>query len=407
VISVGKKRADGEGTYVYDEKRDMWRYIVTVAGKRKAFSATGKGAKAAAKAKYDEWMKERNGITVAVSADLKLEAWVKMYLECYRKGTVKDTSYHQLELLAKAISPELKTKKVCDITPIEIQMFINTFSANSSKSYVDKMSGLLKSVFSEAQENGLIVHNPTRALKTPKKTEDPKQSFTKKEVEEICKYAETYHQNEPEGLRKRAGLMIGAAIITLLLTGMRRGELLGLMWSDIKENKININRGVFLERDKETGKLHPVVHEYEVKTTKSLRSIPLPPQVNDAISKLPHRGLYVFSSESGGIMHPRNFNRSYDTFFNHISKDHPTIRHLKVHECRHTCATLMLEAGVDIRVVQELLGHEDIKTTARYTHPDFSTMEQASSLFLNTIWCNNRCNNDVKISADKPKQSRL
>lgn len=95
-------------------------------------------------------------------------------------------------------------------------------------------------------------------------------------------------------------------------------------------------------------------------------------------------------------MNPRNFNRSYDAFFENLRKEHSEIKQLGVHECRHTCATLMLEAGVDIRIVQEILGHEDIKTTARYTHPDFSTMELASGQFLNSIWCVNRCVNSVK-----------
>lgn len=290
---MSRKRADGEGTYYYDEKKDMWRYTVIVAGKNKSFSASGKGGKARAKEKYEKWKAERDGMIVSVSADMKLNAWMKMYLESYRKGTMKETSFHQLELLSNAITPDLKTEKMCDIKPIEIQLFLNTFSETASKSYVDKMSGLLKAAFDEAQENGLVIHNPTRKLKIPKKTEAPKQAYSAKEVETICNFAMSYHQNEPDNsLRKRAGCLTGAAIISLLLTGVRRGELLGLMWGDIGNGKIIINRAVYMDSDE--GHMRPTVTEYEAKTNKSLRTIPLPPQAEKAMQRLPRRD-YMFS----------------------------------------------------------------------------------------------------------------
>lgn len=407
---MGKKRADGEGSWSYDEKKDMWRYRVKIGEKTKVvdgktvkvpiykpFSATGKGAKAAAKQKYEEWKAtQESGTVITVSPSTTLGEWMKMYLESYRKGTMKDTSYHQLEILIEKFPPELNSKKVCDIAPIELQLFLNNFAVTASKAYTDKMTGLLKAAFGEAQDNGLCARNPTRKMKEPKKTEVPKQSFTAKEVELICRFAETYHQDEPESsLRKRAGLLTGAAVITLLLTGLRRGELLGLMWSDIKDNRLTVNRAVFLEKDKETGKYHPVVQEYEAKTKKSLRTVPLPPKAKEMIDELPHRGLYIFSSESGGLMDPHNFNRGYSTFFDNLYKQFPNVRHLHVHECRHTCATLILESGVDIRVVQEILGHEDIKTTAGYTHPNFTTMEQASERFVGSIWCTDWCTDEV------------
>lgn len=400
---MGKKRADGEGTYVKvvrknkdtGKETEIWRYVVSVAGKRKYFSATGKGSKAAAKAKYDEYVKEHSGAPLTVDADIKLGVWIKKYLETCRKGTMKGTSYHQLELLADDIPNELNVKKVCDVMLIELQGFLNNFAAKASKSYVDKMAGLLKATFIEAQENGICIRNPTRKLKVPDKRQDPKQYFTAKEVETICNFAESYHQDIKNRIIREAGIFTGAAIITLLTTGLRRGELLGLMWSDITAGKLTVNRAVFVD-EYEDGKQRPQVEEYRAKTVKSLRTIPLPPIAKQAVDKLPHRGLYIFSSESGGIMNPRNFSRSYDAFFDNLIKEHTDVRHLCPHECRHTCATLMIESGVDIRIVQEILGHEDINTTAHYTHPDFATMEQASGKFLGLIWCNNKCNNDDK-----------
>ena len=208
------------------------------------------------------------------------------------------------------------------------------------------MAGLIKAAFSEAQENNLCI--------------------------------------KQNALAKRAGLMTGAEVNYLLCTGLRRGELLGLMWGDAKDNKLIVNRAVYIDTD-EDRKQRPKTDEYHAKTTGSLRTIPLPELAKNAIEALPHRGLYIFSSESGGIMSPRNFNRAYDAFFKNLQKDYPNFRKLHVHECRHTFATLAQQNGADIRSVQLILGHEDIKTTAGYTYPEFSTLAAASDSMIRAI----------------------
>lgn len=66
------------------------------------------------------------------------------------------------------------------------------------------------------------------------------------------------------------------------------------------------------------------------------------------------------------------------------------MRHLSPHCCRHTFATLTREVGTDLRVVQELLGHTDIKTTARYSHADMNSMETAVQSLRDAISLQNR-----------------
>ena len=164
---------------------------------------------------------------------------------------------------------------------------------------------------------------------------------------------------------------IGVAIITLLLTGIRRGELLGLKPSDITDNTLTINRAVYLEHNK------PCVQEHEDKTENSLRVVPLIPELAHRLKTLPHKGEYLFSTKNGTLLHPRNFSRDYNTFFKRLRDVEPDVRRLSPHCCRHTFATLTRESGADMRVLQELLGHSDIKTTARYSHADMNSMQDA------------------------------
>lgn len=291
---------------------------------------------------------------------MTLNEWVPVWLDSYKKGTIKETSYHQLELLERLIPDTLKEMQLTEIRPMHLQKFFNEFAQDASKSYMDKMRVMFHSLFVEAMENGLIENNPARRLKIPHVTETPRQAFTFDEVKLILGYAMTYYNAR-----------IATAIMTLLLTGIRRGELLGLRWGDLTDDTLTINRSVFLEDGK------PCVVENQAKTASSLRTVPLMPELSYRMHSLPRYGEYIFCTKKGTLLHPRNFSRDYKAFFNHLREAEPSVRYLSPHSCRHTFATLSLGSGADIRVVQQMLGHSDIKSTSRYTHPDMASMRDA------------------------------
>ena len=290
---------------------------------------------------------------------LTLGDWLPVWLASYKKGTMKETSFHQLELLSRLIPAHIMTCPLPDIRPLDLQAFFNAFAGTASKSYMDKMRFMLNALFTEAIDNDLCGKNPMRKVKIPRVQEQARESFTFEEVKIILSYAMGY-----------SNARIAAAIITLLLTGLRRGELLGLKWSDLTNNTLTVNRAVYLEHGS------PRVEEHRAKTLASLRTIPLLPEVSYKLHTLPRAGEFIFCTRNGTLIHPRNFSRDYNTFFRHLWEDEPDVRRLSPHCCRHTFATLSLASGADIRTVQAMLGHTDIKTTSRYTHPDLAMMEQ-------------------------------
>ena len=291
---------------------------------------------------------------------MTLGEWIPQYLTSYKLNTIKVNSYYLLELIEGHIPQELKGMELDDILPMHLQRFYNEFALTHSKSYMDKLRVFMKGLFAAAIDNDLCRKNPAERVKIPRIKETHRENFTMEETALILGFASVYERQR-----------IGVAIMTLLLTGIRRGELLGLKSSDIKDTTLTINRTVYLEHNR------VCVAEHEAKTESSLRSVPLVPELAYRLKTLPHKGEFLFSTRSGTPMNPRNFNRDYDAFFVQLRDAEPSVRYLSPHCCRHTFATLTRESGADIRVLQELLGHTDIKTTARYSHASMGSMQSA------------------------------
>ena len=209
-------------------------------------------------------------------------------------------------------------------------------------------------------ENNLCENDPTKRLRLPHVAQTPREAYTSEEMQTIINFAMGYKYQR-----------VATGVIVLLLTGIRRGELLGLRWEDVTNNTLSIKRGVFIANNR------PCVEEYVAKTESSIRTVPLLPEVAYRLLALPRYGQYIFSTKSGNLMYPRNFSRDYTAFFNALQEQHPNVRRLSVHCCRHSFATNTLASGADVRVVQKILGHANINTTAIYTHPDMNIMQKA------------------------------
>lgn len=300
-----------------------------------------------------------------VNKNISFTEWSEKWLKTYKEKNIKSSTYKfkYTSFLETHLKPYFKQVKIANISQIDIQNFINAkseFSKDTQKRYVY----ILKAIFESAVDNDIIYKNPVKniVLKSGV-SKNEKLTYTQAEVDKIIEFAKSHKY--------------GAAIIVFLKTGVRRGELLALQWKDIdfENNIINIQRAV--ADIPVNGILKPVIEENSNETKNHDRQIPFNDMVREVLLKIEKTNEFVFPNQKGEINSPNNYSRrQYAFFMKELQKEYPEIKKLSPHELRHTCGTLLYESGVDLRIIQKIMGHADLKTTSEiYIHDNIDYMK--------------------------------
>lgn len=231
--------------------------------------------------------------------------------------------------------------------------FITTlYDKELSKSSIERKISTLKSFFKFLYRRGIIEDNPARMLKFPKKEKYLPNVFN---VDDIFTLLDLPDKSTPMGMRD-------ALILELLYgTGVRVSELVGL-----DRNAVDLNGMRILVRGK----------------GKKERIVPLAPEIVSLIKDY-YRVMYDIVSEgrmveSDALIINRLGSRMTDRTIRRIVEAYLKKAGLPLdyspHSFRHTFATHLLEGGADLRSIQELLGHESLATTQKYTHSDLASL---------------------------------
>lgn len=270
----------------------------------------------------------------------KFSELASLYIDNYAKQNKKSWRCDDYIIQAHML-PYFGDLALAEITPLLIEKYrVARLKTGIKKSSENRELSLLRRMYHLGQDWDLVDQNPVTKVKF----------FSEKD-----NYKERILQDHEEALLLAACPdYLRPIIIAALNTGMRRGEILNLQWSQVDLNK----RTIRVENTK-SGKNRIIpVNEILYQELSKIRSSS---QINDFIFLNPQTGKPFVDVK-----------RSFKTTCKELG-----IKNLRFHDLRHTFATRLIQSGVDIICVKELLGHQSVIITQRYTHTNQDLKKKA------------------------------
>ena len=259
----------------------------------------------------------------------------------------------------------LEEMKVKDLRPMHLQRIINDMA---KAGYAQKSMQMVKltasQVLDHAMQNDLVYRNVFEKLKVPHVESVPREPITEEQRDLI--------------LRTWKGHRMGVPALIMLYCGLRRGELLALLWSDVDLNNqtLSVTKAADMPTNATTVK--------KPKTRAGIRTVPIPNAILPALkwARSESKSMYVCPNmTTGGIMSAQAYGQAWRSYMHYLniqaggkdrSRINPKIVAMEpftAHQLRHSYATMLYDADVDVKTAQKLLGHADFGVTMKiYTH---------------------------------------
>lgn len=320
-------------------------------------------------------IEENGGVYVKpkIKNDINFSEYLQIWFDERKEELQTTTNDSYQHMLDKHIKPYFEKEKISlgGLSSEQLEAYYDfKISEGLGKNTILKHHALIRTALKDAVLNKFITENIASSTKRPKK-----KKFT----------AGFYNIEE---LNKLFSVIKGDKLeIVILLTvyyGLRRSEALGMRWSNIDfiNNRIPVKHKVVRTKDDE-GRM-TVSKEDGTKTDASERTMPLHKDLVEYLNRLKtiqaenkakykekyrdEDSDYICVDKYGKIFNPDEVTHHFSKI---IAKN--GLREIRFHDLRHSCATLLLHLGYDLKFVQEWLGHANIQTTANiYSHVDMS-----------------------------------
>ncbi|RJQ26656.1 MAG: site-specific integrase [Peptococcaceae bacterium] len=363
------KRGHGEGTIV---KRSDGRWMAQVTtghdagGKLKRVTYYGKTRQEVAE-KLAKAQHEKNTGAFVEPEKTTFHTWFSRWLAVYVKPKVRPASFTNYHDLARNhIIPALGNIPLQKLTTDAIQEFYNQKAESGrldgqgglSSRIIHQMHQVINGALKQAVRQKLIVHNPAEYTTRPGLKYKQMQPL---DATEVNRYLEAVKHDR-----------LYPAFLLEMTTGLRRGELLAVAWDflDLAKGTLAVKRT--LARVRTADGKRSALQFSEPKTDSSKRTIPLLPEVAAVLKEHKKRQLeerlffgqayrdngLVFCTEDGHPLEPRNFHRKHTLVLKKAG-----LRHVRIHDLRHSFSTIVLQEGENPENLRDLLGHTRTSTT--------------------------------------------
>ena len=378
---MAKRRPQGDGT-IRKRSDGRWEARIIIGHKNDGSpmykSAFAKTQKSALK-QLHQLLDLYRDVDLTEECRMTLGEWMDKWLDEYMIFTIKENTIKGYRSqIDHQIKPFIGHKQLASLTTADIQKFYNKIKKEGrvhphpihghvlSDSMVRKIHMMLHEAMEVAVRERYIVRNPTDDTTIPKKTTTEKQVL---DDSQLNRFLEAI-QGEPYW---------HDFFYVEVMTGLRRGEICGIKWSDI-----DFNEGTLCIKRSVSTKEGGGVSIGETKTDAGVRTIIMPPSVatllwkkrSDAINEwvFPH---YTNPSDP---LHPSSAYKKLKTLLKRLE-----LPLLRFHDLRHTFATQATDGGVDPKTLAGILGHTDASFTLdTYTHVT-SDMQRGASAIVNNM----------------------
>jgi integrase len=273
------------------------------------------------------------------------------------------------DLMNKHVIPYIGKVVLVRLSPMDVQrLYTERLKAGMAASRVETLHNVLHKALKQAIKWRLLTHNVTEAVDVPRAT---LREYTTWDVKQIARFLEVSSKDQWAALWHMA-----------VLTGMRRGEILGLKWADL-----DLDRGLLAVKRTYSRGAGTAFDFGQPKTSHGRRTVVLPAALVDSLRahrraqlqlRLKQGSAYVdkdvvFADAEGNPVHPNTLRKHFVKLLADAG-----VPPLRFHDLRHTNATLSLAAGVNPKVVSERLGHSNIGITLdTYSHVSEAMQRQA------------------------------
>ena len=363
---------------IYERGKDVYQVRIFLGmdanGKQIFHRKTIHGKKKDAQKYLTAKMRERDlGVFIEPAAQT-LDAYLDKWLETAAKPRLRERTWEDYrEYLKRYVRPGLGHRKLSDIKPMDVQnLYGEMLGRGLSARTVRYCHAILSSALKQSVKWQMLLTNPCAAVDLPRQQRQEMQALTPEEAGKFLAAAQS----------DKWSVIFELAITT----GLRPEEYLGLQWQDLDfaTGHLIVRRALVWKRKGGGWSLQ------EPKTSNSRRTIPLPASV--VLSLRAHKRKqaeerlkagpdyqnddFIFAGELGNPLLMSNFFRRH---FQPVLERSGITKKIRLYDLRHTCATLLLSAGENPKVVSERLGHASIVLTLDVYSHVLPSMQQAAT----------------------------